>query len=204
MATFNIAYKNSHKEDMSFDISYTIENVSHNKNIIFLHGWGSNKEIMQCFAPYFPNAKLIFIDMPGFGNSPNDFILNTYDYANIIDIFLKEKSFKKDVIIGHSFGGKVATLLNPDLLVLLGSSGIVIPKTITIKAKIAISKILKIFNISNFLISSDVKGMPKNMYEVFKIVLNEDFSNEFKNFKKNAYYYGENKTQPPLYGVLKL
>jgi pimeloyl-ACP methyl ester carboxylesterase len=36
-----------------FDISYDIVNPKNNDVIVFLHGWGSNKNIMkQAFAPY--------------------------------------------------------------------------------------------------------------------------------------------------------
>ena len=41
------------------------------RNIVFLHGWGSNKEIMQrAFAPYFKDFTHYYIDLPGFGQSP--------------------------------------------------------------------------------------------------------------------------------------
>ncbi len=204
MAISNISYK-----DISFDISYSLINPSNKQqDIIFLHGWGSNKEIMSVFKDYFNDMRLIFIDMPGFGKSNNKEILNTNDYANIIALFLKSKKFKKDIIVGHSFGGKVATLLNPDFLVLLSTSGILTKKSLLVKSKITIFKILKKFsfiNISKYFKSKDVKDMPQNMYETFKNVVDEDFSNEFKKFKNKALIlWGKEDTATPLWTAYKI
>ena len=204
MAISNISYK-----DISFDISYSLANPSNsNQDIIFLHGWGSNKEIMSVFKDYFNDMRLIFIDMPGFGKSHNEEILNTNDYANIIDIFLKNKKFKKDIIVGHSFGGKVATLLNPNLLVLLSTSGILVKKSLRVKSKIAIFKIFKklsFINISKYFKSKDVQDMPQNMYETFKNVVDEDFTNDFKNFKNKAIIlWGKDDTATPLWTAHKI
>jgi len=200
LALFSINYKNT-----TFDISYDISNVSSiSKNIIFLHGWGSNKEIMSCMN-IFLDYKMIFIDMPGFGKSPNELILDTNDYSNILNIFLKEKNFTKDVIIGHSFGGKVATLLNPNLLVLLSSSGILTPKPINVKIKIYLFKIFKIFKILGFtsiykyFSSGDIKDMSQNMYEGFKKIVNEDFESNFKDFSNKAMiFWGKSDSATPL------
>ena len=184
-------------EDKKFNISYEILNKDKTKNIIFLHGWGSNKEIMKrAFNNNFKEFRHIYIDMPGFGKSSNSYVLTTKDYANIIDKFLMGLNLKKDVIIGHSFGGKVATLLNPELLVLLASAGIVLEKPIDVKIKIKIFKLLKKLGLSkfrNFFVSSDVKGMSEEMYEIFKNVVDEDFSEVFKNYNGEVLIFGGDK-----------
>ena len=173
-----------------FKISYQILNIDKIPTIVFLHGWGSNKEIMsRAFSRNFKDFKHIYIDMPGFGASFNDEILTTDDYKNIMEIFLQRLNLNIEMIFGHSFGGKVATLLNPNILVLLSSSGILEQKTLTVKIKIFIFKFLKLFGGSklfSFFVSDDVKGMSKNMYQTFKNVVNEDFSENFQNFKNRA------------------
>jgi len=173
-----------------FKISYQILNIDKIPTIVFLHGWGSNKEIMsRAFSRNFKDFKHIYIDMPGFGASFNDEILTTDDYKNIMEIFLQRLNLNIEMIFGHSFGGKVATLLNPNILVLLSSSGILEQKTLTVKIKIFIFKCLKLFGGSklfSFFVSDDVKGMSKNMYQTFKNVVNEDFSENFQNFKNRA------------------
>ena len=183
-------------ENKSFKIAYDIVNQEKEKNIIFLHGWGSNKEIMKCFSENFADYKHIYIDMPGFGKSQNKYVLSTFDYAKIIDEFLKNIGISKDIIIGHSFGGKVATLLKPDLLVLLASAGIIMPKPLSVKLKIKTYKLLKTFRLSKFrefFVSADAKGMSENMYETFKLVVDEDFSDVFKNYKGEVLIFGGNE-----------
>jgi len=101
--------------EVVFDLSYNIINHAKEKTILILHGWGSNKEIMQnAFSPYLKEFKQIYLDMPGFGGSINESnILTTQDYANIVKLFLDNIGADVNIIAGHSFGGKVATLLKP-------------------------------------------------------------------------------------------
>ena len=180
-------------ENKKFEIAYDIVNPSYEKNIIFLHGWGSNKEIMKCFKDAFPNFRHIYIDMPGFGKSSNDYILTTEDYSKITDKFLNELNIGKDIIIGHSFGGKVATLLKPKLLVLLASAGIIMPKPLSVKLKIKTYKLLKSLGLGKFrkyFVSQDAKEMKENMYETFKNVVDENFSEIFKNYNGKVLIFG--------------
>lgn len=185
MAIKEIDY--NHKK---FRINYEISNIKSDKNVIFLHGWGSNKDIMKsAFKTCFNDFKHIYIDLPGFGKSFNDEELKTLDYANLVDILLKELNISKDIIVGHSFGGKVASLLKPKLLVLLSSAGILEKKSLKVKIKIFLFKLLKplgIKKIKDLFVSSDAKGMSENMYKTFKNVVNEDFSDIFKNYDKKA------------------
>ncbi len=188
-----------------FSLSYTIKNRNKHKTILFLHGWGSNKEVMQqAFGGYIPEFRHIYLDMPGFGHSPNDTtVFTTKDYANMVQIFLDEIKAKPEVIAGHSFGGKVATLLNPKCLVLISSAGILVPKSIKTKAKIVTYKLLKPLGVHKFrklFVSADAKDMNKVMYETFKNVVDEDFEYYFKNFTNKALlFWGIDDTATPLW-----
>jgi len=180
-------------DNKKFKIAYDIINNDKRNSIIFLHGWGSNKEIMKTFVNNFKEFRHIYIDMPGFGKSSNEYMLTTKEYAQIIDKLLKEINIKKDITIGHSFGGKVAILLNPQLLVLLASAGIVENKPIKVKLKIKLFKLLKRVGLTKFrkfFISDDVKGMSENMYNTFKNVVDEDFSEVFANYKGKVLIFG--------------
>ena len=191
MATKNVIVDNKH-----FDISYEIVNPTAKKDIIFLHGWGSNKDIMKnIFSSYLKDFRHIYIDLPGFGKSLNNYVLTTQDYAKIVDEFLNLISSSKDIIAGHSYGGKVATLLNPQNLVLLSSAGILEEKPFDVKLKIALSKFLNKLGLSKItksFRSKDVNTMSENMYATFKNVVNEDFTSHFSNFSNNALiFWGE-------------
>jgi pimeloyl-ACP methyl ester carboxylesterase len=199
MAIKQIEYK-EHK----FDIAYEILNLKGNKNLVILHGWGSNKEIMkQAFGNYLSEYRHIYIDMPGFGKSSNDMTLTTKDYANIIKRFLETMNIEIDIAMGHSFGGKVSTLLNPKCLVLLSSAGIKTKKPWSIQVKIATFKLLKhlgMQKLRELFVAPDAKGMSQNMYETFKNVVDEDFRDSFAQFTNNALlFWGKEDTATPLY-----
>ena len=190
-------------DNKNFDISYEIVNPTSHKDIIFLHGWGSNKDIMKnVFSPYLKNFRHIYIDLPGFGKTDNNYELTTIEYSKIVDEFLKLLNSSKDIIAGHSYGGKVATLLNPKNLVLLSTAGILEEKSFEVKAKIFFAKFLNALglkNITKAFRSKDVNTMSENMYATFKNVVNEDFSSYFSNFSNNALiFWGKEDTATSL------
>lgn len=202
MALKTITYHNG-----DFGISYEISNQNCEKNLIILHGWGSNKRIMQqSFGAFFQDFCHIYIDLPGFGNSsPIPFALKTSDYVEIIKLFLDSMHKKADCIMGHSFGGKIGVLLHPKTLILLSSAGILTQKSLKVRSKIALTKMLnKILpNVSkklkSLLRSSDVANMDENMYATFKNVVDEDFSEIFANFDNQAYiFWGKEDFTTPL------
>ena len=192
-----MATKSLTVDNKTFEISYEIVNPTCEKEIIFLHGWGSNKDIMKnVFSKYLTNFKHIYIDLPGFGKSKNDYVLTTNDYVKITDEFLKLLNSSKDIIAGHSYGGKVATLLNPKNLVLLSSAGILEKKPFDVKLKIFFAKVfnsLGLRNITKSFRSKDVNTMSENMYSTFKNVVNEDFSSHFSAFSNNALIFWGDK-----------
>jgi pimeloyl-ACP methyl ester carboxylesterase len=199
MAVKEISYKNQ-----IFKLSYEILNSNNKEAILVLHGWGSNKEIMkQAFLKELKNYKHIYLDMPGFGLSSNEMILTTEDYGKIVLLFLESLKVEPIVAMGHSFGGKVATLLNTEYLVLLSSAGIVTEKPWSIKIKIATFKMLKPLGfkkIRELFLAPDAQGMSHEMYETFKNVVDEDFESEFTKSKSRALcFWGIDDTATPLY-----
>ncbi len=189
-----------------FDISYEILNKDAKYDIIILHGWGSNKELMKkAFGGFLKGFRHIYIDLPGFGNSTSPVSLDSSEYARLVELFLVEINGKKDIALGHSFGGKIATLLEPDLLVLLSSAGIKLPKSFGVLAKIYIYKFFKLFGLTKFrkyFVSDDAKELNKIMYDTFKTVVDEDFKEIFKNYEKKALLCWGNKdtATPPKAG----
>ncbi len=194
-----MAVKTVEYDGNRFDISYEIANGDKEQSILFLHGWGSNKEVMKAaFGGKFRDFKLLFVDMPGFGKSVNELVLKTTDYASIMSSFLEALKVKPFAIFGHSFGGKVATLLAPPLLCLLSSAGIVEKKPFKVRAKIKLFKLSKMLfgdSMYRLFATKDADGMPKNMYETLKNVVDEDFSAYFSAFEGKAFvFWGQNDT----------
>ncbi|WP_297442159.1 alpha/beta hydrolase [Sulfurimonas sp.] len=204
MAVKSIQYKQH-----TFDISYEIVNPQAKVDIIILHGWGSNKNLMkQTFAPYMESFRHIYIDLPGFGNSTCSTSMKTSDVARVVELFMIHINASKDIILGHSFGGKVALLLEPQVLVLVASAGIYTQKSLKVQAKIAVFKALKIFGFSklrSLFVADDAKKLSEYMYQTFKNVVNEDFSDEFSKYEGKALlFWGKEDMATPLSSADKI
>lgn len=186
-----------------YQISYEILNLTAQPCVLFLHGWGANKEIMKkAFGGHFKDFRHIYVDMPGFGASSMHEPLFSKNYAKIMSLFLKELNVSAKIIVGHSFGGKVATLMEPENLVLLSSAGIVAKKPFSVRLKIAIFKFFKMLGFGflyKIFATKDVKGMSRQMYETLKNVVDEDFSEKFRSYKGRAFvFWGEEDRATPL------
>jgi len=199
MASKEIIYK-----EHTFKLAYELVNPTQEAVLLILHGWGSNKEIMkQAFGSTLTGFKHIYLDMPGFGKSANEIILTTVDYANIVRLFLDALGVDATIAMGHSFGGKVATLLHTPCLVLLSSAGVVTVKPWSVKIKIATFKLLKplgMKKIRALFVAPDAQGVSHEMYETFKNVVNEDFESQFAKSKSKALcFWGKEDSATPLY-----
>ncbi|MDX1808189.1 MAG: alpha/beta hydrolase [Sulfurospirillaceae bacterium] len=204
-----MAIKETIYNDLVYQISYEIINQDKQEEIIFLHGWGSNKEIMKnAFSKHLSEYRQIYIDLPGFGNSSITRAITTQEYAKIINTFLDSINSQKKIIFGHSFGGKVATLLNPEILVLLSSAGILNKKPLKTKAKILTYKLLKPIaarSLYKYFATKDVNGMSQVMYETLKNVVDENFEKIFADFEgKGLVYWGRDDTAVPLWNGEKI
>ncbi|WP_120944874.1 MULTISPECIES: alpha/beta fold hydrolase [Helicobacter] len=185
----------------AFEIAYDRLNAHAPKSVAFLHGWGSCKELMQhAFKACFTRSQHFYLDLPGFGKSPNDIFLTPQDYAQVIDAFFSSLEMTPDLLIGHSFGGKIATLCQGARLVLLSSAGVVLPKSFKTRLKIQLAKGLRALGLSNkALRSADAQGLNPAMYEIFKYTVQEDFSAYFRACAKDTLIlWGAQDTTTPL------
>lgn len=79
--------------------------------VVILHGWGLSAET---FVPLSLELKakgydVFSSDLPGFGSMQiPDRPLSVDDYVEFLHTFLKHKNIASPVLIGHSFGGRVA------------------------------------------------------------------------------------------------
>ena len=198
MAVKTIQYKQN-----SFHISYEIVNPNAKVDITILHGWGSNKALMkQSFGTFMSGFRHIYIDLPGFGGSTCSIALETEDVARIVELLMVHINASKDIVLGHSFGGKVALLLAPSVLVLVASAGVYVPKSLKVKSKIFLFKTLKTLGLAKFrslFVAADAKNLSEPMYQTFKNVVNEDYLNLFAQYKgKGLLFWGKQDTATPL------
>lgn len=82
--------------------------------IVILHGWGANSSTWQIPKTLLEKAGFsVFVpDLPGFGK---EVLLklpwSISDYVDFVLRFAKEKSQGKFILVGHSFGGRIAIKL---------------------------------------------------------------------------------------------
>ena len=153
-------------------------------NIVILHGWAHSSKLWESFVAKFHGHKVTLFDLPGFGSEP--LVSETWgveNYANWVANKLKAKKITKTILIGHSFGGKVATgvaISHPEMikkLILISSPVLRRPSLLT-KIKIYLYKLSKYVPLSGFLkyeINEDFKeAKDKNLGKIFVKSVNYD------------------------------
>ena len=120
---------------------------------LILHGWNSNSDRWVEVAEIVSQKgyKVIIPDLPGFGTSePLPLPWNTNKYIDWIEKFVKEINLEEYFLLGHSFGGALASKMavkhNQDVKKLfLVSAACVRRKTTGKKFSKFLAKIFKVF-----------------------------------------------------------
>ena len=145
-----------------------------NQVILILPGWGNTRETFNNIINYFKENYTIYIlDYPGFGKSK---IINKeltiYDYAYLIKDFIENQKINNPIIIAHSFGGRITSILNNYIkikkIILIDVSGI---KRLNIKVKIKtyIYKLLKL--LINLLPKKKQKYYKEKLFNYFLLLI---------------------------------
>lgn len=100
------------KEVNSIKVHYEQYGNSSGKEIVLLHGWGQNVQMMKPLGdPLSKEHHITIIDLPGHGESEvPESVLTLYDYVEIVHELLKKLKVKKPILVGHSFGGKISLI----------------------------------------------------------------------------------------------
>lgn len=114
-------------------VNYSVKGEKKGLKVILLHGWGGSINSLALLqdALVEKGYEVYNMDLPGFGESQDlSQPMSLEDYTSYIARFIKELKLEKAVLVGHSFGGKIAMTVginNPELisgLVLINASGI--------------------------------------------------------------------------------
>ena len=189
-----------------------------NKSILILPGWGNNRSTFTNIINLLKDKyKIYIIDYPGFGNSsmPSN-ELDIYDYSELIYNFILSNKINNPIIIAHSFGGRIVSILsnkiNINKLILIDVAGI---KRFNIKIfiKTKIYKLLKRLTyllpkhiqikVRNLLLvkfsSSDYLNIPSTMKRTFQNIIKEDLRKYYKSIKtETLIIWGEKDIDTPL------
>ncbi|MEG1662240.1 MAG: alpha/beta hydrolase, partial [Clostridiales bacterium] len=110
------------------DINYQLSGSG--RDILLLHGWGVDSTTLAVLFEHLAERfRVCSVDLPGFGQSqaPKE-VWGVGEYADFVTKLLHYVDFKDPVILGHSFGGRIAILLGARgvaaKLILADSAGI--------------------------------------------------------------------------------
>ncbi len=175
------------------DINYKQYGNKDGKNIVLLHGWGQNIQMMEPIGNNLSNYYITILDLPGFGNSsePSD-ALTIYDYKEILRKFLENLKIENPIIMGHSFGGRIAICYaaeeKVEKLVLFGSPCVRHERKNTKEKVLKGLKKLPGMNkigeyMKKYIGSDDYKKASPIMREILVNTVNEDLSDCAKEIK---------------------
>lgn len=183
------------KKYKDINVNYEFYDNNSNENLIFLHGWGQNIAMMQPIAkPFIKRHNVLILDLPGFGESdePTE-VWSIYDYAEMVNFFVKELKLKNPIIIGHSFGGKIALTYaikyDPKKVVLLASPYKKKIKKESIKLKVlkSLKKVPGLNKLENVVKkhmgSTDYRNASEMMRKILVAHVNLDLTSELKKVK---------------------
>lgn len=196
------------------------QEMGQGKPLVLLHGWGCTWEIWYpVISDLSKKYRLIIPDLPAFGESKlHSEDWNTHHYAQWLDAFItKVVGTKKYVVVGHSFGGKIAAVyaatFQPEKLqhlVLVDISGL--PSTLSAPKQIQ-EKIMRLIPTSlKQLIphgfkerllaqvgATDYSTATPQQRVIFKRIVKENIQNILPQISTpTTLIWGENDTDTPL------
>lgn len=191
------------------DINYVQYGNETGKNIILLHGWGQNIEMMKPLGDNLTNNHITILDLPGFGESESPkTALTIYDYSEILKEFITKLKINNPILIGHSFGGRVAITYassnEVEKLILFGSPCVRHErksiKEVTLKKLKKLPGMNKLGEyMKKYIGSEDYKNASPIMRETLVNTVNEDLTECAKKIKvPTLLIWGTNDTAAPI------
>ncbi len=193
------------------DLNINYIQYGEGKDIVLLHGWGQNIEMMKPIGDNFSDRfRITILDLPGFGES--DEPKNTWkidDYELLLEEFIEKLKIKKPIMIGHSFGGRLAIRYSArntiEKLVLFGSPCIRVQEALPLKVRL-LKSLKKLPGMDSFgeymkkyIGSRDYKAASPVMRQTLVEVVNEDLSKYAKEIEEpTLLIWGENDTEAPV------
>lgn len=199
------------------NINYINYGSKEGKDIVFLHGWGQNIQMMKMLAdPLSKENNIVIVDLPGFGESTEptyDWMVD--DYVEAIKSLLESLKIKKPILVGHSFGGKISLLYSSkyevEKLVVLGSPYKKEIEKLSLKTKMlkAAKKVPVLNKLEGFakkhIGSTDYRNASEIMRKILVNTVNYDISSNLYKIKcPTLIIWGTNDEAVPIEDAYEL
>ena len=168
------------------------------KDILLLHGWGQNIEMMKPLGDAFCDEfRITILDLPGFGNSEEPGKAWTIeDYNDMLEEFVRKVDISKPIVIGHSFGGSPCIRFEEKL-------------PLSVRFLKAMKKIPGLEQLGEYMKqyigSRDYKAASPVMRETLVQIVNEDLSKFAREIEEpTLLIWGENDTEAPVHDAREL
>ncbi|MDE5991247.1 MAG: alpha/beta hydrolase [Clostridia bacterium] len=181
-------------------------------DIIFLHGWGGSIDSFRgVFEVFSKKYRCTALDFYGFGESKLPSALTLEDYAKGVEEIIEKYDMSDIILVGHSFGGRVAILLAARTdkiksIVLVDSAGLKPRNTVKKSIRKLTYKLKKLMKIDTSKCgSSDYRALSGDMRETFKNVVNFYLDGYLKYIKCDALIiWGKKDKDTPPYMARRL
>lgn len=186
-------------------------------DVVLLHGWGQNIEMMKPVGDALQKDYLVtIIDLPGHGSSEEPKTpWELSDFVNMLEQLFHKLKIKNPILIGHSFGGKISLLYASKhpvkKLILFGSPFKQAIKKPTMKVKV-LKTLKKIPGISKFeeyakkhMGSTDYRNASPIMRKILVNHVNTDITEDVKKITcPTIIIWGTNDEAVPLADAYEL
>jgi pimeloyl-ACP methyl ester carboxylesterase len=191
-------------------VSYDFFNKQKEETILFLHGWGGNKfSFEKTINLTKQNHNILTLTFPT--TEPTISVWTMFDYVNLVLNILKLHSINNPIIVCHSFGFRVAMLLNKKIkikkIIITGGAGLtknnIFLKIIKNNNKI-ILKNSKFSNLFKKIASNDYLNLSRTNKQTFKNIVNLNLKFATKFNSPMLLFWGKNDTATPTWIAKKL
>lgn len=209
------------------EMFYTVEGEG--TPVIVMHGWGCTHDTVKSISDIcLRSHKVYSVDFPGFGKSteplPDDDTWGVEEYTRIIEKLAEEEKIENPILIGHSFGGRVAIVFSSrnkvEKVVLVDAAGVKPRRKLKYYLKVYSFKAAKkwfnliygkerargrIEKMRNRRGSSDYASSSPVMKAILSKVVNEDLCHLMPEIKAPVLLiWGKNDTATPLRDAQKM
>jgi len=209
------------------EMMYTVEGEG--APVVLMHGWGCTRDTVKSIADICKKTHTVYnVDFPGFGASTepvaDDAVWGVEEYTRMIERLVEAEDIENPILIGHSFGGRVAIVYasrnQVDKVVLVDAAGVKPRRKLKYYFKVYSFKAAKIWlkliygkegaakrieKLRSKRGSSDYANSTPVMKAVLSKVVNEDLCHLMPKIKApTLLIWGKNDTATPLSDAKKM